>query len=956
MSQQSFPHGTVVWAKVVDLPWWPAQVLHPIEAPSTTIPTQLPSTSFCLVRLINHSLSPTYIETHRLHHFRDDPFTTKQKNTTGKFTSCLLDAVQMAFNVTKYCPLPQSPITNRSQSPTPPQHHISNDFQVDTVLWARVEGFPWWPVVVIQKHHCKFQNLRVDDVPPHQVLVAFFNDNGRFSLVDKSRTRPFLRNDFYLSCIRNRGKYSKRVLSALRQAWSFIENKSLSRRGEIGQFLFVPITNKDTNRPTPQNNNRRNQASPVSIPVVAASTISDEIDVVRNPILQPSNEQSPNGGETEGNLFAEGSRDGRGPRDIKIGNSRGQADCHSEPPHSVTPEFSLNLSKQKLGNNDVSNAGADSLDTCENDSLRDQIGITLVPSPNYVSPIGQTKFPREPEARPLRKRRGFGLDCMPSKIFSSSQLTPANISSSCNEVGKRDDPGEICEAAGAADEACASNVGSDTIINGGTVFDVECGSEPALDKTESHLIRAPSNSNPPAGPKVSIAGHIYEVPNGGSRTNNLIDAIGFGPSQSKHRKRKSKGLSKSSKKVPLPRSRKLAEAFPVAHDSNSNVGVKRKRKEALPSNSVKIQGSTGHAENCCNHVALVDGGNLCKIDKEPTKNENRGTAFANQQETTSLVAARAQKSKCLSSHNAEYNRVADTDSGNVKAMAAGVDPVNPASTADSKVQTIAEKPQNSLSFNEESIVDLRCVVNEFDHSKNRHIEDTVVVKRRGKNKFNIEERRQGWKACSKNPGGGEALIVEALSCVPDMENADEDDMCDGDGDMVAPNDSLKSNVTGICSSGNVNATGAVDSSRPLEIVVARPETEKDDKTEISPGESVKVVPETGSPQGKEMPVRPIRCQIKYSAMKGDRRNLSASPQTTPFAPTVQVDPTRAGPKGCPTCGCKRFLRKPHSKRRRKEIKEFQNLAIMLANTLETLIQKLGVSDDSDSDCGSGCGP
>lgn len=105
-----------------------------------------------------------------------------------------------------------------SDRPSKSDAHSDRSFDEGTLLWVSLEGFPWWPARVIHESECNFASLKVDEIPPHQVLIMFFNDNNRFCLTDKEKTIPFRQDKNLKRFARHKGKYRASLMGAIKEA------------------------------------------------------------------------------------------------------------------------------------------------------------------------------------------------------------------------------------------------------------------------------------------------------------------------------------------------------------------------------------------------------------------------------------------------------------------------------------------------------------------------------------------------------------------------------------------------------------------------------------------------------------------------------------------------------------------------------------------------------------------
>lgn len=111
-------------------------------------------------------------------------------------------------------------------------------YPAGTVVWANLDGFPWWPGHVVRKEEIDFDTLNIPEVMPYQAIVMFFNDNNRYSLMEKKNLQLFLHDEFYRSRTRVRTKSNRDVMIAIRQAWQFIREKDPALNRSKSEDLY----------------------------------------------------------------------------------------------------------------------------------------------------------------------------------------------------------------------------------------------------------------------------------------------------------------------------------------------------------------------------------------------------------------------------------------------------------------------------------------------------------------------------------------------------------------------------------------------------------------------------------------------------------------------------------------------------------------------------------------------
>lgn len=271
------PLGSLVWATAHDLPPWPAQV----HSNCTSLGVTADPGTHAEVRRLNASNDNhqhlCIVPKTAIHPFVRDAFHDHQLRRSGPYHGAVEEAAGIAWGLMKHAVATVSPsdahmVTIASAPSVPPHDHNADEieqgllarraaaptllpkplpqgtppqvpveeldnksdeskqptedivFAVGSVLWAQLEGFPWWPARVVLEEEVDFASLRVASIADNQTLVLFFNDRNRFCLIEKSRTHPFRLDSFYKARRAQRGKYSRDIISAINDAWAFIDS------------------------------------------------------------------------------------------------------------------------------------------------------------------------------------------------------------------------------------------------------------------------------------------------------------------------------------------------------------------------------------------------------------------------------------------------------------------------------------------------------------------------------------------------------------------------------------------------------------------------------------------------------------------------------------------------------------------------------------------------------------
>lgn len=122
------------------------------------------------------------------------------------------------------------------ENDTEDEFDSSSPFPVGTVVWAGLDGFPIWPSRIVSKYQVAWEGVKKRVIPPHKCICLFFNDNDRFSLIEKSKIEVFNPEDDEGNKRRAKTrKYGRDIAEASRQAIEFIDHHRPPKNMEVAQ-------------------------------------------------------------------------------------------------------------------------------------------------------------------------------------------------------------------------------------------------------------------------------------------------------------------------------------------------------------------------------------------------------------------------------------------------------------------------------------------------------------------------------------------------------------------------------------------------------------------------------------------------------------------------------------------------------------------------------------------------
>lgn len=107
-------------------------------------------------------------------------------------------------------------------------------YKVGDPVWARMDGYPWWPARVVTRNDVVVDNRDEEPVvDENSHLVEFFNDNKRFAVMSRRSLRPF--NEEHLQINKTySGSYFSALNVAIREAKDYCAENGLECGSERG--------------------------------------------------------------------------------------------------------------------------------------------------------------------------------------------------------------------------------------------------------------------------------------------------------------------------------------------------------------------------------------------------------------------------------------------------------------------------------------------------------------------------------------------------------------------------------------------------------------------------------------------------------------------------------------------------------------------------------------------------
>lgn len=227
--------GKVVWANDKDLSWWPALVVDYAQVLGEKTDSKTVNSNGRFVQLFNVNKPLKIFDKSQLKAFACDTFYEEQiRGCDGTFERKKA-AISQAFLQTT------CDVNNEPDETPADDTSLDESFAVGTVLWVDLDGYPWWPARVVTKKDVNFTSSSYTDVPLDAVLVQFFNDNDRFTIISKKRTAAFQKDRFYDTRLRHKSGFSRAIKKAVNEAWMYL--------GQPQNGVLIPNTSIDTKRP-----------------------------------------------------------------------------------------------------------------------------------------------------------------------------------------------------------------------------------------------------------------------------------------------------------------------------------------------------------------------------------------------------------------------------------------------------------------------------------------------------------------------------------------------------------------------------------------------------------------------------------------------------------------------------------------------------------------------------------
>eukprot|EP00177_Eucheuma_denticulatum_P005887 GFKZ01010723.1.p1 GENE.GFKZ01010723.1~~GFKZ01010723.1.p1 ORF type:complete len:517 (+),score=56.16 GFKZ01010723.1:234-1784(+) len=140
----------------------------------------------------------------------------------------------------------------------------SYSYKVGDPVWAIMEGYPWWPGKVISPQQAVLDPGEVlPSIPLGSFIIEFFNDEKRFSIVTKSKLRPFQNRRFINLTLSYKGSHRNSLNKAIQEA-----NQYMTSNG----FQYVGAAKKAKNANTAKTTKTATAASTTKTAKTASTT------------------------------------------------------------------------------------------------------------------------------------------------------------------------------------------------------------------------------------------------------------------------------------------------------------------------------------------------------------------------------------------------------------------------------------------------------------------------------------------------------------------------------------------------------------------------------------------------------------------------------------------------------------------------------------------------------------
>lgn len=107
---------------------------------------------------------------------------------------------------------------------------VSELYPPGSVVWARVDGYPFWPARVCKPEWLKTTEIVPESVPSDRRLVQFYNDNDQFTILELNFIKPYSIGD--VKTVSKRTKEFKRIVLACEQADKYLRDSRPSKNFE----------------------------------------------------------------------------------------------------------------------------------------------------------------------------------------------------------------------------------------------------------------------------------------------------------------------------------------------------------------------------------------------------------------------------------------------------------------------------------------------------------------------------------------------------------------------------------------------------------------------------------------------------------------------------------------------------------------------------------------------------
>ncbi len=162
------------------------------------------------------------------------------------------------------------------------------ELTVGWVVWARLDGSPWWPGYVVRgvEYTSTKRSSRKTGPGAGSVLVRFFNDSNREASLGLTRIRDY--TTYVSQLVRQNGEVLDDVVTACNEAHEFIENEGIEGQQRVyaEQEYFEDLVNR-LRKGTPEKPKKRGRSKSTSGPSEQNSAQKKDKEQTKKKVSEP---------------------------------------------------------------------------------------------------------------------------------------------------------------------------------------------------------------------------------------------------------------------------------------------------------------------------------------------------------------------------------------------------------------------------------------------------------------------------------------------------------------------------------------------------------------------------------------------------------------------------------------------------------------------------------------------